>query len=40
MSGEVKLPNKLVFNSTFPAVNKDGLDAYSSITGKDIPKKE
>lgn len=47
MSGEVNLPNKVVFNSKFPTMNKDGLDAYSSITsqlttdyGKDIPKKE
>lgn len=51
MSGEVKLPNKLVFHPKFSTIRKDGSDAYSSITpqsaidyGKDnvldIAKKE
>lgn len=32
MSGEVKLPSKLVFHPKFSTINKDGSDAYRSIT--------
>lgn len=51
MSGEVKLPNKLVFYPKFSTINKDGSDAHNSITAQstidygkdnvlDIAKKE
>lgn len=47
MPGEIKLPDKLVFNLKFSTANEDSLATFRSLTPqsaidywKNIPKKE